>query len=427
MGATLFAAALIFHVAIADLDKPVAEVDATLPAGVSRLCLDRDGAGDHVTGLPRAKDDTDCFLPEGRQVHYRVDLTGMGRGHGDMDSVSRLGKGGFIASDKVFLLAPPKLPEETAVEVRFTLPEGAEVGAPWTRLPAATGDKGLRFSTTLGQRRTGSYVAIGRLKALRDVPVEGGVFRPVIFDGPRRATDDDLRGWLREAGAEVARFYRGLPAPVVNVVLVPLTESSRSGIFGSVLREHWPSVAMLVGGGADPKSFHGEWMAFHELFHLGNPRLQGRIPWLTEGVATYYQDVLRARAGVKTGAEMLADLADGWERFCAPEGQGTFLERIKQRMREHDYMDFYWGGACFAHRLDLAVRQQSGGKKSLDDVLRALRAATAAERFDEEELIDFLDEQSGGAAKKLLGATGSLKPADDDATRAASRAIVAGH
>jgi len=424
---SLLAAALLFRIAIADLEHPVAEVDLTLPAGVKQLCLDRDGAGEHLTGLPHAEDDRDCFLPQGRELHYRLDLTGLSRGRGDMDTVSRLGKPGFIASDTAFLLRPARSPDDTVIEVAFTLPEGADVGAPWTRLPAAAGDKGPRFRTSLGQRRTGSYVAVGRLKALADVPVQGGVFRPVVFQGDRRATDEDLRRWLREAGAEVALFYRGLPAPVVNVILVPLAESKRSGVFGSVLREHWPSAAMLFGGAADPASFHGEWMAFHELFHLGNPRLQGRIPWLTEGVATYYQSVLRARAGVQTEAAMLADLADGWNRFCSPDGEESYLSRLKALMKGHEYMDFYWGSACFAFRLDLAVRTMTAGKRSLDDVLRELRAATADERFDEEDLVAFLDKASGGAAQKLLEATGSLRPPADAATEAASRAILRGH
>ena len=417
----LLAAALVAHVTLADLDRPVLEVELTVPTAVGRLCLDREGAGRFLSGLVPDADDGDCFTIRERTIRYRMDIVALARGRGDPDGAARFGKAGFVACDQAFLLRPTRADPDTEVRIDWTLPEGVDVAAPWPRLPG----KAARFRTTLRQRRTGSYVAVGKLKPLGAIPVQGGALYPVIFEGERRASDDDLRGWLRGAGSAVARFYQGLPISDVHVVLIPV-HSRKPGVFGSVLRENFASAALLFGDDAEGGSFHGEWMAFHELFHLGNPRLVGRIPWLTEGVATYYQDVLRARAGAQSPDAMWDDLLDGLRRFCAPEGKGPFLHRIQQLMRDREYMDYYWGATCWAFRLDVAVRQRSQGRRSLDDVIRELRTVSMVERLDEPGLRAFLDKATGGASSELLSAEGSLMPAlDAKGFEATRRAILA--
>ena len=401
----LLAAALVARISLADLDQPIFDVELSLPAGTVRVCLDRDGAGRFVSGLKPEADDADCFAAEGPTLRYRLDVAGLARGRGDPDSAARFGNAGFIVSDLAFLLRPVGADPDTEVRLDWTLPSGISIAAPWTRLPG----KAPRFRTTLLQRRTGSYVAVGKLTSLGSIQVPGGALHAAVFAGARRATDDELRSWLRSAGSAVARLYGGLPIGDVNALLIPV-HSRTPGVFGSVLRENFASAALLFGDDAEGSSFHSEWMAFHELFHLGNPRVVGRIPWLTEGLATYYQDVLRARAGVATPQAMWDDLLDGLHRFCAPEGKGPYLQRLKRLMRDHEYREYYWGGACWAFRLDLAVRQRSGGRRSLDDVLRELRAHSMDERLDEAGAVAFLDKATSGAASALMQAEGSLMP-----------------
>ena len=46
----------------------------------------------------------------------------------------------------------------------------------------------------------------------------------------------------------------------------------------------------------------------HELYHLGFPSFQGEGKWLDEGLATYYEPMIRARAGLRTETSL-------WDEF----------------------------------------------------------------------------------------------------------------
>jgi predicted metalloprotease with PDZ domain len=47
----------------------------------------------------------------------------------------------------------------------------------------------------------------------------------------------------------------------------------------------------------DADDLRADWVLAHELFHLGVPSMPGGA-WLDEGLATYYEPVLRTRAGL---------------------------------------------------------------------------------------------------------------------------------
>src|SRR5207248_3021209 len=147
-------------------------------------------------------------------------------------------------------------------------------------------------------------VAVGGLRRLAEVPVRGGAFALTEIGPPARMKDEALRSWVARAGASVANFYQGLPAPRVEALLVGEDCSDHGGIFGTTLRSGRPSVVLFYCANAGDDAFAGDWVATHEFVHLGNPGLKHRVPWFTEGAATYYQDVLRARSGERSEAEM---------------------------------------------------------------------------------------------------------------------------
>jgi predicted metalloprotease with PDZ domain len=74
-------------------------------------------------------------------------------------------------------------------------------------------------------------------------------------------------------------------------------------------------------------------------------------------------------------------------------------------MREtHRYTRVYWGGACLAFALDVAIRERSGNRRSLDDLLRELRLTPRPS--SEAEILAALDAAAGAPrATGLLEAT----------------------
>jgi predicted metalloprotease with PDZ domain len=106
-----------------------------------------------------------------------------------------------------------------------------------------------------------------------------------------------------------------------------------------------------------------DWTAVHELSHLFHPYLGSEGRWLAEGLASYYQNVLRARAGL-----LAPD--DAWRRLEAGFGRGRREASgapLRELSREHrGTMRVYWAGAAFWLEADLALRAR---RTSLDEVL----------------------------------------------------------
>jgi hypothetical protein len=370
-----------------------------------QLCADMPRGGAGVRDLKTAAgvalaavpDDPDCWdlpdaapgQPADEVFRYRYDLNSARYGHGDPDRVSRAGDS-FVFNEGAVLLSPSPMPEDGEVEIIFELPEGVSVSPPWPKLSGAP----WRFSSTARQHAAGSYVALGRLRALEEVRVPGGVFTITLVDLPRRAPDAVLHAWVAKAAKAVAGFYQTVPEGRVHVILVPVEHATEPDVFGTTLNRAAPSVVMFLGAEADPESFAPDWMATHEIFHVGNPRARGRLRWLNEGSATYYQEVLRGRAAMASPEKVWGSLYDGFHRFCDPD-PGASLRDVSEGRKRRAYMQLYWSGACLFFRADVAIREHSQGKRSLDDVLRDLRQRGIAQPVSEAEVLATLDREAG--------------------------------
>jgi predicted metalloprotease with PDZ domain len=136
----------------------------------------------------------------------------------------------------------------------------------------------------------------------------------------------------------------------------------------------------------------------HEYFHLWNVKRitpevfqqQGlaeevytRQLWVFEGITSYYDDLALVRSGVISRKAYLGMLAETVTRVMRGSG------RLKQTLEESSFdawtkfykqdenapnsiVSYYAKGALFALALDLKIRLDSGGSRSLDDVMRLL-------------------------------------------------------
>ena len=383
--------------------KPAASGAPASPAAAASAAV--------ATGVPlvQAGDDADCWDAEAPRsgpltVRYRYDLAALAKRSGDPDLATRAGDT-YVFNDEAALLRPEPMPKDGAIEISFELPAGISVATPWRRLEGGP----WRFASTARQHSAGAYVALGKLKTLEEIAVPGGTFGVTLLDQPCRTPDAVLHAWVARAARQVAAFYRGVPEGRVHVVLVPVHGATDPDVFGTTLMRAAPSVVMFFGAAADPASFDGDWMATHELFHVGNPRLLGRIRWVNEGTATYYQDVLRARAGAASPEKTWGDLYDGFHRFCQPAHPVSLQAASEGLRKTHRYMQVYWGGACLFFRADVAIRERSGGARSLDDVLRELRTRSSTAPLPEAEVVAAIDREAGQPiARGHLDETGPI-------------------
>jgi hypothetical protein len=405
-----------YHVVV-DAAAGVARVEIALRGFPgTRVCADMGGAGRFAReveqrdaggafhALSRDRDVEDCFdllapsvsgaIGGALALRYRMDLGAMSGGRGDPDYSAHAGAGFVFNSDAV-LLRPDPLPDDAAITVEIVPPPGMQVATPWRALG------GQRFALDSEQFDDGAYVAVTKLHELGDVNVRGGGgggARVHVIDVPRKADDDTLRGWVRGALQSVADFYGEVPGGRVHVLLMPVRGADESGVFGTVLRRGLPSVMLLFGADAEPAAFAHDWVARHELFHLGNPRTAGRLAWFIEGFTTYYEEVLGTRAGAYGVREATEVFANRFDEECQPR-RGVSLRKESANLRH--YPRVYWGGACLAFRVDAALRAHG---RTLDEVMRALRRGS--DDLDEDAVVAALDRACGApVAKTALDAT----------------------
>lgn len=449
-----------FRLSMLDLSTGLLDIEMALPtaAGPGReplsLCLFMDGAGEYVRELRlldapagaavgRDPDDGDCWTvrpsPQGgwpRRLAYRLDLGSMAARRGEPDYAEAI-DATYVWNEQAVLLHPSPLPRGVPIAIELLLPPGTALATPWREVRSPAPSPVRRFDSDSEQHDHGSYIVFGRrLRELGPLSLPGGEAQARLFliDLPHRASDSALRGWMAAALSTVAGFYRELLPKDLVVTLVPLGNSRSAGLYGSVLRPLRPSAQIFFGGGAETFSLSDDWLATHELFHVGNPFLTRRLPWLVEGFTTYYEMILRARAGALPAATAWGELASGFSRHCQPEGGRSLSEDSTGMRTSHNYQRVYWGGACVAFMLDVAIRGRasasarpgapvppSGAKaaataSSLDDVMRELRRASLIKPLGEAEVLAVLDAAAGGKlASRLLGET--QKIAVDDVLR----------
>lgn len=184
-------------------------------------------------------------------------------------------------------------------------------------------------------------------------------------------------------------------------------------------------------GQYDGPSPRGGWLglACHEFFHVWNvkrlrPLRLGPFEyerenyttslWVSEGLTTYYGDLLVHRAGLITQDEYLAALSRAIDqlqttpgRLVQPLAQASFDAWIKEyRPDEHSpnsAISYYVKGAVVGFLVDVKIRRAAGNERSLDDAMRLAYRRYAGERgFTEDEFREILEETAGLSLQSWL-------------------------
>jgi hypothetical protein len=174
-----------------------------------------------------------------------------------------------------------------------------------------------------------------------------------------------LQRWIEEA-ADAAKTRSGR-FPLRNAyVRIQQTDSDDDSPvpWGQTRRRGEAGVLLYVRRDASYEQLRADWTAVHELSHLFHPYLGDNGRWLAEGLASYYQNVSRARAGMLDEEEAWRRLDAGFRRGEAAS-TGARLDAMGRG--RGGTMRVYWAGAAYWLEADLALRRGSG--TTLDAIL----------------------------------------------------------
>lgn len=226
----------------------------------------------------------------------------------------------------------------------------------------------------------------------------GGVLRLAILHGPDAEQRTKLRDWLAHVSRAVLSAYGRLPLPDVQVLMIPrMSQRAKAVMFGQSIRGQGNALELLVDPAQPESEFDDDWIAVHELSHLMHPYLGDRGAWLAEGLATYYQNILRARSGLLTPAQAWDRLREGFTDKTGKQYPDTLEQAAASMHRTHGFQRIYWSGAAYWLTVDRDLRRDSGGKLSMEVALSRFRdcCLPAYRDWRPEAFVAKLDELTG--------------------------------
>ena len=308
---------------------------------------------------------------------------------------------GFFSGAAVFLQVEGR--DDEAVEVDILPPKGAK----YRNWGVATAMKRKGAKPYL----FGTYEA-ANYDELIDHPVEmgtfelatfkaGGVQHDIAITGRHRADMRRLTKDLKTLCETQIEFF-GMPAPMdYYVFLVTAVGDGYGGL------EHRASTALICSRNDLPQEGMGKptggyrtflGLASHEYFHTWNVKrikpaaftpydLQREnyttLLWAFEGLTSYYDDLLLVRSGLMSRSTYLETLGRNVTSLLRTSGrkkqtvaESSFDAWIKYYRADENMpnagVSYYGKGSLIGLSLDLLIRNQTNGRKSLDDVMRAL-------------------------------------------------------
>ena len=300
-------------------------------------------------------------------MNYTVDLARAAKAH-------RFGK--MLAPENI-IVSPsywmwrPKLRNDAAIRVSFRLPENVQVAVPWQQLS----EHGNTYLVSESPESAYAPAVFGAFD-YRKIEVPGATLRLSLVAGLDEMDNESIVRWISATATDVSLAYGRFPNPSPQVVVIPVGDSrsnSRSAVpFGRVIRDGGETVELQLDQSQSLETLLGDWTATHEFSHLMLPYVERRHRWISEGLAQYYQNVLLTRSGAYDDLYAWQKIYDGFERGRQSRPELSPNEASSGGVSS-GLMKIYWAGAAIALMADVQLRELSGGKESLDDILDKLQ------------------------------------------------------
>ncbi|SOY83785.1 putative Peptidase M61, glycyl monoaminopeptidase [Cupriavidus taiwanensis] len=320
---------------------------------------------------------------------------------------------GFFNGSSVFLCVEGQAERPCTVDIHAPAGEAYRDWRVATAMREAPGRDGAK------RYGFGRYL-VADYDELVDHPVEMGTFQLASFRACGAQHDVVFTGRVPQLDLErVCRDLKRICETQIRLfeprtAQAPFLDSNRRYVFMTMVTsdgygglEHRASTALIcsrndlpVRGNSETSEGYRTFLGLcsHEYFHTWNVKRikpAAFVPyrlaqetytpllWLFEGFTSYYDDLVLVRSGCVTEAQYVEMLAKTWNGVLRGNG------RTKQSVTESSFdawtkyyrqdenapnaiVSYYTKGALVALALDLTIRDKTRGRRSLDDVMRAL-------------------------------------------------------
>lgn len=291
-------------------------------------------------------------------LSYQASLTDSGERWGYTSPNYRL------TDPKHWLLGPP---QGSNAIIRFHLPDAINASHPWPGI--VTNDDSQWFQLGLTRASWSSNVAFGRFE-VEKIPITDTFLRIAILPGNPTPSTRITRQWVLESAQAVLHAHGGLPQNEPQVLIMPIGRQNEAIPFARVLRGGGVGLQFFVDPQRSLRDYSDDWKPTHEFSHLLLPYISRKDAWLSEGLASYYQNVMRARDGRLSEREAWDKLLAGFERGRKNvSGHRTLAEEASGMHQNQSYKRVYWSGAAMLFLADVELRRRTNGRQNLDIAL----------------------------------------------------------
>ena len=218
----------------------------------------------------------------------------------------------------------------------------------------------------------------------------------IHFDTSLNAAERKItQQWLKEVTDALLTVYGQFPQDNFDITIKRSSSRTSPVPWGQVDRGKPANVLLVINPDLGYDELISDWTAFHELSHLLLPyRGYGNI-WLSEGLATYYQNIIQVRSDLLDDKEMWQKIMAGFTRGSNDQRwRHLNLTDVSDNLREtRQFMRVHWSGVLFWLTADVALRKE--GINSLDSALKKLQDCCAEQSMSAEAIVRKLDQLTG--------------------------------
>lgn len=329
-----------------------------IPSRIVRYRLAQDDAWRRLDYLGDARWDTSRLVGRRIRIRYAIRLE-----HDRAEWPYGLKESTYVTDDMLHAVGMSLFvyaPSVQAFTVRFDVPAGWRVLAPWDRIT----EDGRAYEGVGAWQLVHSVLALGSMAVHRAALGDAEVLMALSGDV---ANDSVAAAALLEDVAAEAWSAFGSPPTGRLTIIIRRGDASGGGAF-------YRGFSMLTRSRLDPDETAWKRTLAHELIHMwiGTNGIQtagAEEEWFKEGFTAYYTALLLARANAIDRSEFLAELYRLWKMHRREIGP-PLDEAGSAERRWYDHL--YGGGAVVAACLDVRLREGRRDGKGLDDLMSLL-------------------------------------------------------
>lgn len=271
---------------------------------------------------------------------------------------------GLLMLADLLPISSDKSPRENAATIRFQSPES------WT--VQSNGQESSQVAAAVSDIDRAVFAVGNDLRSSR--LTESGMNFRLVTDGDWAFADTDVVELLAKILKAHREVFGAMPARQGTLILFPFPGPAAASQWSAETRG--ATVTLLLGKLPSKIGALAQISTplTHELFHLWVPNalaLEGDYDWFYEGFTVYQAARAAVRLDLLTFPEFLNSIARSYDALNAQANSVSLMEAAGRRWTSGQSA-VYSKSMVVAFLFDLRMRSASHGKKSLDNVYRAI-------------------------------------------------------